>query len=139
MLYLQNQQPRVAFPQLGLPAAPADVACLVVHAVGVSRLPDGTPQVGGRHGTGIKASGITGAAFFGDINGVEGQSGNPNASGVYGHNVGGGYGVAGRTPGGNRQFLGRTRAAETECRATPRIRMPAACTATTITMAADSV
>ncbi|MFN2445053.1 MAG: hypothetical protein ABR606_05650 [Vicinamibacterales bacterium] len=55
-------------------------------------------------GVGVNAHSYrdNGIRSFGAINGVFGISANVHASGVYGENNGGGWGVAGRTNGANR-------------------------------------
>jgi hypothetical protein len=52
------------------------------------------------------AGGVVDVANTGSTNGVQGKTSSPNASGVYGENTGGGYGVAGRAGGGNPAVWG---------------------------------
>jgi hypothetical protein len=58
-----------------------------------------------RAGGGVRMSGA-GLLSTGSGNGVQGNSANPGASGLYGENSGGGFGIAGRTTGSGSAVFG---------------------------------
>jgi hypothetical protein len=69
---------------------------------GVSDADDGVVGVSKASGNGVAGFSTSGDGVFGSgaRNGMEGVTSNAGGSGVYGHNDGGGYGVAGRTGSG---------------------------------------